>query len=315
LRIVFFGSGDFATPSLRWLVNSRHEVAVVVTQPDQPAGRGKKLLPTPVACRGETEKLNVQRCANVNTPEMIEAIGNLKADIGVVIDFGQKLSAELRSVFPSECINLHPSLLPSYRGATPVPRAILAGETKTGVTIFRLVDRMDAGPILVQRETMIGSYENAEELLGRLAGVGCDAIDAALKLHESDPLPTGEPQDESQVTCAPKLCTADGYVQFNEPAELIARKCRAFWPWPGVRCRYVPASGKSVDITLCAVTATAADDAAEPGIVTSVMTVATGAGCIEIHSLRPAGKKLMSWRDFVNGRHVQPGDKFGVWGS
>lgn len=310
MRIVFFGSGDFATPSLRWLVNSQHEVAAVITQPDQPAGRGKKLLPTPVAVRAETEKLDVRRCANVNTPEMIEAVGNLKADIGVVIDFGQKLGEELRKVFPSECINLHPSLLPSYRGATPVPRAILAGETKTGVTVFRLVDRMDAGPILVQRETMIGPFENAEELLGRLAGVGCDAIDAALQLHESDQLPAGVDQDESQVTYAPKLSTVDGYVKFNESAEMIARKCRAFWPWPGVRCRYVPVSGKSVDITLSAVTATAADDQAEPGTVTSVLTVATGAGCIEIHSLRPAGKRLMSWQDFVNGRHVQPGDKF-----
>lgn len=315
MRVVFFGSGAFATPSLRWLVNSRHEVVAVITQPDQPAGRGKKLLQTPVAVRADSEKLDVWRCEDVNTPAVIEAIRALKADIGIVIDFGQKLDARLRSVFPSECINLHPSLLPSYPGATPVARAILADETKTGVTVFRLVDRMDAGPILVQRQTMIAPSENQQELLDRLAGVGCDAIDAALTLHEADPLPPGEPQDESRVTYAPKLCATDGCIRFDEPAELIARKCRAFWPWPGVRCRYVPASGKKVEVALCAATATPTADTAAPGTVTNILTIATGAGTLEIHSLRPAGKRLMSWLDFVNGRHVQPGDKFEAWGS
>ena len=117
-------------------------------------------------------------------------------------------------------------------------------------------------------------------------------------------------QDEARVTYAPKLRTVDGCVRFDEPAELIARKCRAFWPWPGVRCRYLPASGKRVDVTLCAATATPTEESAAPGTVTNVLTVATGAGCIEIHSLRPAGKRLMSWQDFVNGRHVRPGDRF-----
>jgi len=273
------------------------------------------LLPTPVAVRAAAEGLDVWRCEDVNTPEAIEPVRAAGADIGIVIDFGQKLGRDLWSVFPSECINLHASLLPRYRGAAPVARAILAGEAKTGVTVFRLVDRLDAGPILVQRQTMIAPGENQQELLDRLAGIGCDALDAALALHASDPLPAGEPQDESLATYAPKLCPADGCIRFDEPAELIARQCRAFWPWPGARCRYVPATGKSVDVTLSAVSATPTDEVAAPGTVTQVLTISTGSGCLEIHSLRPAGKRLMSWQGFVNGRHVQPGDRFEAWGS
>jgi methionyl-tRNA formyltransferase len=177
------------------------------------------------------------------------------------------------------------------------------------------VDRLDAGPILVQRETMIGPCETRQELHDRLARVGCDALDTALALHESDPLPAGEPQDESRATRAPKLRKADGYVRFNEPAELIARQCRAYWPWPGARCRYVAASGQGVDVTLGAATVIPTDADAAPGTVTRVLTVATGAGCVEIHSLQPAGKRLMGWLDFVNGRHVQPGDRFEFLGG
>lgn len=310
MRVVFFGSGEFGAPSLRWLINSPHEVATVVTQPDRPAGRGKKLVPTPIALKAEEFSLPVERCENVNTEPFVERIGSLQADIGVVIAFGQKMLAPIRSVFPSECVNLHASLLPKFRGAAPIAGTILAGEEKTGVTSFRLVDRMDAGPILIQRQTMIDPIESCGQLHDRLAGVGCDALDATLKLHEANPLPPGEPQDESLATRAPKLSKADGYLQFDQPAEQIVLRCRAMWPWPGGRCRYVSGDGKRTEVTIGSVTAISTPASASPGKLTSVLTVATGAGTLEIHSLKPAGKRLMSWQDFVNGRHVQPGDYF-----
>jgi len=310
MHVVFFGSGEFGVPALRWLAGSRHTVVAVVTQPDRPAGRGKKLQPTPLAVQALREGLPVRHAANVNDPQFVAELRALRADIGVVVDFGQKISSAVRSVFPSECINIHASLLPAYRGASPVAYAILNGETRTGVTVFRLTDRWDAGPILVTRETAIGPYETQEELSRRLAGIGCDALDAALQLHEHDPLPAGRPQDESQATYAPKLTKADGYLRFDEPAERIARRCRAMWPWPGGRCRFVPAVGSPVEVTIAAATASPAPTDAAPGTITEVLTVATGEGTLEIHSLRPAGKRLMGWKDFVNGRHVRPGDRF-----
>ena len=310
MRVMFFGSGDFGAPALRWLANSSHNVVAVVTQPDRPAGRGKQLQPTPVAERALLEGIEIVKCGDVNAPGVIANLHAFKADIGVVIDFGQKLLGDLRSIFPSECINVHGSLLPRYRGAAPIARAILAGETKTGVTVFRLVDRMDAGPILIKRETMIGPYETAEDLHGRLAGVACDALHAAMRLYEADPLPSGEPQDESQATRAPKLSKREAQLDFNESADMIGRRCRAFWPWPGARCRFVGTDGTAVDVTICSATATPVSAAEPPGTVTAILTVAAGVGTLEIHSLQPAGKRVMGWQDFVNGRHVKPGDRF-----
>ena len=310
MRVVYFGSGAFAVPSLRWLVNSRHEVVLVVTQPDKPAGRGKKLMPTPVAERAMEEGLPLEKVENVNDPSFIDQLKTFNADIGVVAAFGQKVLEPVRLVFPSECINLHASLLPKYRGAAPINAAILAGETKTGVTAFRLVDRMDAGPMLVKRETRIGVQENAGALHDRLAGVACDALDATLQLYEQDPLPPGEPQDESEATKAPKLKKSDGYIDFTTTAVHIERLTRAMSPWPGARCELVYGEGKRAAVTLQSVTAIPTPTDGKPGEVSPELTVATGDGVIEIHGLQPAGKMPMSWQDFVNGRHVKPGDRF-----
>lgn len=311
MRVVYFGSGDFAVPTLRWLVNSRHDLLLVVTQPDRPAGRGKTLHPTPVAERAALEGVETLKSENVNTPEIIERLRALRADIAVVAAFGQKLLEPLRSVFPLGCINLHSSLLPKFRGAAPINAAILAGEAKTGVSVFRLVDRMDAGPVLLQRQTMIGSTETAGELQDRLAGICCDAIGAALDLLEKEPDAPGTPQDESQVTYAKKLKKSDGFLDFAQPAEELARIIRAMWPWPGARCRYVPAAstGKPVELTVITATALPKTGGEAPGTLSSILTAATGQGALEIHSVQPAGSRPMSWQEFVNGRHVQPGDR------
>jgi len=310
VRVVCFGSGEFGTPSLRWLVNSSHEVALVVTQPDRPAGRGKKLAPTPMAAAAEQWGLPVVREEDVNTPEFTEKLQAIGADIGIVIAFGQKILAPARSAFESQCVNLHASLLPKYRGAAPINAAILAGEAKTGVTAFRLVDRMDAGPMLVKRETRIGPTETAGELHDRLAGIGCDVLGAVFELHENDPLPEGEVQDESLVTQAPKLHKSDGYLRFDESAEMVARRCRAFSPWPGARCRFVASEGKAVDVTLVTISVVPGTPCGESGMIMPQLTVATGEGALEIHSIQPAGKRPMAWQEFVNGRHVKPGDRF-----
>ena len=343
MRIVFFGAGEFAVPSLRWLVNSPHELPLVVTQPDKPAGRGKQATPTPVAQRAIQEGLTIERCPDVNAPAFIERVKALRPDLGVAVAFGQKLLEPLRSAFALGCINLHASLLPRYRGAAPINWAILGGERKTGVTAFKLVDRMDAGPILVTRETMIGPEETAGELHDRLAGIACDALGAALKLYEAGSAPEGTPQDEAQATRAPKLSKADGFLRFAEAADQLSLRCRAMWPWPGARCRYVSADGRSEEVAIASAApipeasagperqasgppsgpraqasgppsepraqASGPADALPPGTITDVLTVATGKATLEIHSIQPAGKRIMSWQDFVNGRHVKPGDR------
>jgi methionyl-tRNA formyltransferase len=310
MRVVYFGSGEFAVPALRWLLNSPQEVAAVVTQPDRPAGRGKKAMPTPVGQIAETKGLIVHKIEDANDPAFVEAMIALRADLGIVAAFGQKLHPPLRGAFAGECINIHSSLLPKYRGAAPINWAILNGEPKTGVSVFRIVDRMDAGPVLVRRETMIGSTETAEELHDRLAGVACDAIGVTLELLERDPHAPGEPQDESLATRAPKLTKTDGMLRFDEPAERIALRCRAMWSWPGARCVYRGTDGRAEEVTIATATAMPTQAGEPPGTITSLLTVATVQGTLEIHGLKPAGKRVMSWQDFVNGRHVRAGDRF-----
>lgn len=310
MRVVFFASGEFAVPSLRWLLNSPHEVVLVVTQPDRPAGRGKIATPTPVGSMAQERGLPCEKPSDVNTPELAARMRDLHADIGIVIAFGQKILAPVRDTFAEGCVNLHGSLLPRWRGAAPINAAILAGDGETGVTVFRLVDRMDAGAVLVKRRTAIKPEETAGELHDRLAAIGCDAIDGTFKLLADHPHAPGEPQDESQVTRAGKLSKADGFLRFEEPAVQIARRCRAMTPWPGARCRYESQDGRSEDITCVSVSPIPSRDAnVAPGTMTDVLTVATGSGMLEIVSVLPAGKRIMSWQDFVNGRHVRPGDR------
>lgn len=311
MRVVYFGSGDFAVPTLRWLVNSRHDLLLAVTQPDRPAGRGKALQPTPAAERAAVDGVETLKCEDVNAEPVLEQLKSLRADVGVVAAFGQKLSEPVRSAFREGCINLHASLLPKFRGASPISAAILAGEKKTGVTVFRLVDRMDAGPMLLKRETMIASTETTSELHDRLAGISCDAIGAALELLEKDPGRPGDPQDESLKSYAKKLKKSDGFLRFEEPAEQLALLVRAMWSWPAARCRYVPvgSGGKPIDVSLITATAVPITVGDAPGTITPVMTVATGQGTLEIHSVQPAGGRPMSWQEFVNGRRVQAGDR------
>ncbi len=309
MRIVYFGSGEFAVPALRKLLNGPHELAMIVTQPDRPAGRGKQLTPTSVAARAAADGRDAVRCADVNDPAFIARVAQLRADLGVVVAFGQKLLEPLRRVMANGCINLHGSLLPRHRGASPISAAILAGDQITGVSSFRLVDRMDAGPVLVQRQTAISPDETTGELHDRLAGVACDCLTATLELLARDPSTPGAVQDEALKTYAPKLTKVDGRLCFSRPAQELVLRCRAMSPWPGARCRYVPAAGTPVDLTVVTAAAVPGTSAEPPGTITPVLTVATGEGSLELHSVQPAGKRPMSWQDFVNGRHVQPGDR------
>ena len=311
MRLLFFGSGSFAVPTLRNL-QQNHDIAAVVTQPDRPSGRGRKLTPTPVKERALELGLEVITAEQVNDESMVRRLLDFGADVGVVLAFGQKIGPAIRDSIPGGCINAHASLLPKYRGAAPFQWTILNGEEKAGVTVFKLVQRMDAGPILTTRWTSPKPEETADELHDRLAGIAVDAITGALELYSADPNPPGEPQDDAAATPAPKLRKEDGFIDFARPAAELAHFVCGMWGWPGARCRFNSSDGtRSEDVVLAR--ARVAEGRAEglpPGQLDARFLLATGDGMLELLEIKPAGGKLMTWPDFANGRHVKAGDRF-----
>ncbi len=311
MRIIFAGSSDFAEPALRSLLGAGHQVALVITQPDKPAGRGRKLVPTPVCHTADERGLQVVATPDVNAAEVRDRITAADAQVAVVAAFGQKLSPGLLESVPGGWINIHASLLPAYRGAAPIHRAILDQCFETGVTVFRLVQRMDAGPILITRRTAIKPEETTEELHDRLAAIGCDAIKAALDLY-AEGIPEGTPQDASEATYARKLRKEDGRIGFTRSAQVEAAHINGMWSWPGATCQYTSAAtGKSETVTLArARVAEAPGRPLPPGTLDDRLHVATGDGYLELLEIKPQGGRKMPWQDFVNGRHAQPTDRF-----
>ncbi|MEE8170338.1 MAG: methionyl-tRNA formyltransferase [Phycisphaerae bacterium] len=314
MRILFIGSGEFGIPTLRMLHGAGHDVLGVITQPDRPAGRGRHSRPTPIRDIAETLGLPVTAVPRINAPDCVASIREKRVELAVVVAFGQKIGAELLEMFPVGIVNLHASLLPRWRGAAPIQHAIVHGDDETGVSVFRLVEKMDAGPILSQRRTTIKPDETASELHDRLAGVGCDAVAAAIERLQANPTDPGDVQDESMVTPAPKLSKADGVLDLNRSAAEVSRRINGLYSWPGARCRFVSHTGRSEEVTLARALETDEPAEATPpesvGHVTQRGGVLTGRGEIAVLEIQPAGSRVMSWDDFVNGRHVQPGDRF-----
>jgi len=312
MRIVFLASGGFAQPTLRWLAQSQHEVALVVTQPAKGSGRGQHLTRTPVRAMANELGLDTLEAENVNAPDVIARLSSLEARVGLVIAFGQKLGPELLTSMPGGCINLHASLLPKYRGAAPINWAVARGEEKTGCTVFRITNRMDAGPILVTRWTEIKPEETAGELHDRLAGIGVDAVKAAVELFDGESIPAGTPQNENDATLAPKLSKADGIVDFNRPASKVAHHICGMTPWPGASARFEADEGRWENVAF--LRARRAQDpyapSDSPGTIDARRYVAARDGFVEILEIKPSSGRSMTWQDYVNGRHVSPGDRF-----
>ncbi|MCC7292913.1 MAG: hypothetical protein IT449_12700 [Phycisphaerales bacterium] len=341
MNIVFLASGEFALPSLRWLANSPDKVGLVVTQPPRPKGRGKRLTPTPVAAFAREAGLTVAEVEDINAPVEVERLRAARADLGLVIAFGQKLGEAVRSSFARACVNLHASVLPNLRGAAPIQWAVLRGMEETGVTVFRIVERMDAGPILVTRSTAIKPEETAEELHDRLAAIGVDAVRATFDLFAEGANPPGEPQDDAASTRAPKLKKEDGATRFDRPAREVARHVLGMWSWPGATARFEAQDGRWENVTLARVRrpervedprsrshhpephplGTAKPEtlplpAQRPdgprlaaGTLDARRFVACADGFLEILEIKPASGQRMTWQEYVNGRHVRAGDR------
>src|SRR3990172_2587389 len=310
MRIVFLASGAFAQPTLRWLAQSQHAVALVVTQPAKGSGRGQRVTRTPVRAMADELGLETLEAENVNDPDVTARLRSLEARVGLVIAFSQKLGPELLAIMPGGCINLHASLLPKYRGAAPINWAVVRGEEKTGCTVFRITDRMDAGPILVTRWTEIKPEETAGELHDRLAGIGVDAMKAAVELFEGETIPAGTPQEERDVALAPKLTKADGVVDFDRPAADVAHHICGMTPWPGASARFEAGDARWENVLL--LRARRAQDPYAPsdlpGTIDARRYVAARDGFVEILEIKPSSGRSMTWQDYVNSRHVSTGD-------
>ncbi len=312
MNIVYLGSGEFGIPCLDALKASSHTLSVVVTQPPSPCGRGRKVRPTAVACWAASRHIACLETANVNAPAIVEMLTACRPDCLVVIACGQKVGRTLVEMPPKGAVNVHASLLPKYRGAAPINWAVVRGETHTGVSIITLAEKIDAGDILAKSQTTIGPHETAGELHDRLAQLSAPLLlDMLAKLEAGTA--TYAQQDHDKATFAPKLKKPDGFLDFREPAELLARKIRGFWPWPGTSATHVSErTGKATHVTFAlADVARASDRTPLPaGTFDADLNVTCGVDGLTILKIKPAGSALMDFKDFVNGWHVHPGDKF-----
>lgn len=318
MRIVFFGSGEFGIPTLASL-HRAHRLAAVVTQPDRPAGRKRRLTPTPVARWAEEHGVETWKSGDVNDPAFVQRVRDATPAAGVVIAFGQKLSPELVAAMGPLAVNLHASLLPKYRGAAPIQWAMMRGESVTGVSVIALAQRMDAGDVYATAETPIDPDETAGELHDRLAQLGPAAVDKVLHDLEAGSLDP-RPQDEQRATLAPKLTKAQGTVDFHADAEEVRRTVHGLTPWPACRVAlYPPGATRALDepLTLCRVgVSPCAADAAEPGRVMDELRVAaaTPDRAVELVTVQPPGGRPMPAADFARGHaHFGPGAALGPW--
>lgn len=294
MRIVFLGSGAFGIPTLESLAR-RNEVVAVVSQPDKPAGRGKTLAPTPIAMRAAELGIPVLKPEDINRPDARDAVRALRADAWVVIAFGQKLSAGLlEGVF---AVNLHGSLLPAYRGAAPIQRAVMDGCAETGVSVISLAERMDAGLVYATRSRPIGPSETSEEVHDALSLLGPEVVESVLAAHAAGTL-VGAVQDESKATRARKLSKADGTVDL---AARDARSARAWInglnSWPGCTV-----SVGGAQIKLLRVRESSGEMLGAVAELGADGRVRTREGAIEILEVQPVGGRRMSFADFMRGR-------------
>jgi len=312
MRIVYFGSSPFGLPSLDALQGSTHELVGLFTQPARPAGRHQTPRPTAVAQWACEHCLPCTEAPDINCIHMVQAVAACRADLLVVIAFGQKIGRDLIDMLPKGAINVHASLLPKYRGAAPVNWAIINGERETGISIITLADRMDAGLVLGQTSTEIGDEETADLLHDRLAQLAppllvrvIDEIAAGTAVYRT--------QDESAVTLARKLNKSHGLIDWARPAGHIANLVRGLWPWPGAQADYVSAKTSKCDRVTIAQAQPVPYRSPEIdaiGRLNENLHVICGDDALEIIRIKPAGGHLMDFRDFVNGRATGPRDLF-----
>lgn len=297
IRIVFMGSPEFALPNLN-LLSEQYPVVGVITQPDRPAGRGRTLRPPPIKSLALELGLPLIQPRRLREPEALQQLREWAPELIVVAAFGQILRPEVLDLPRYGCINVHASLLPRWRGAAPIPAAILHGDSRTGVTIMRMDPGVDTGPLLSQRAIPIDPGESAAQLSQRLAQLGAELLIETLPDYLSGSLQP-QPQPEEGATYAPMLKKEDGRLDFNQPAEQLARLVRAFNPWPGA---YMEWQGAALKVHRVRLSAELTNQ--PPGTRQELEgwpAVATSQGSLLLEELQPAGKRPLSGQDFLRG--------------
>ena len=310
METLFFGTSDFAIPALQSLTSSKWRLLGVVTQPDRPRGRGRKVAPTPVKQYALDKHLPVYQPESGAMLADLLRSENLRPSVIVVVAFGQLLKQAVLELPPLGCINIHPSLLPAYRGPAPVQRAIMNGETRTGVTTMYLSPEMDAGDLILQESAPVAPGDTAGDLFARLAGLGAEMLGKTLTLIERGEAPRLV-QDQRQATYAPPLTTEEETIDWSRDAACLCNLIRGMNPSPGAHTLY---NGNKLKIWRCRPDDGAPDgnSGIEPGIVSDAdprrgFTVQTGCGQLVIESVQPAGHSSMSAAEFVRGYRVRPG--------
>ncbi|GAA6178249.1 methionyl-tRNA formyltransferase [Sulfitobacter pacificus] len=298
MRIIFMGTPDFSVPVLDALVGAGHEIAAVYCQPPRPAGRGKKDRPTPVHARAEVLGLEVRHPVSLKNEEAQADFAALNADIAVVVAYGLILPQVILDAPKRGCLNIHASLLPRWRGAAPIHRAIMAGDAMTGVCIMQMEAGLDTGPVLLRRETAIGAAETTAQLHDRLSEMGAGAIVEAL--DRLDAL-TPEPQPDEGVTYAAKIDKAEARIDWTRPAVEIDRLIRGLSPFPGAWFEQGGTRVKALGSSL-------ADGVGQAGeVLDSGMRVACGTGAVQLTRLQRAGKAAQDVASFQSGAQIAVG--------
>ena len=311
MRIAFMGSGRLACPALRALLEQKQdEVVGLVTQPDRPSGRRQHLTPCPVRAFVGQRDIPILMPEKVSAPDVVEQIASWKPDLFVVADFGQLLKPALLAVPPLGSINIHPSLLPKYRGAAPIAWAVANGDTETGLTIMYLNERMDAGDIILQEQIPIHDEHTAATLEPLMAELGATLLLRALMDIRAGRI-RRTPQDESRVVLAPKLRKQDGRIIWTRAAAEIHNRVRGFVPWPGTYCEVPEGAGHFLRIMRTKVE----EGRGRPGEVlgSDVMgpLVACGEKAIRLLEVQPEGKKPMAGGAYLCGHPMKAGELLG----
>jgi methionyl-tRNA formyltransferase len=313
MRLLMLGTGDFAVPTFQALLDSRHEVVGLVTNPDRPSGKDREMV-RPIKRLALERDVPVYQPESVNAPEGVARVREFRPELLVVAAYGQIIAKDVLEAAPRGGINVHASLLPKYRGAAPIDWAIYHGETETGVTIIRMSTQLDAGDMLAQEALAIRPDETTGELEARLAPLG-----AKLALRVIDEIEAGTArgvkQDPAEATRAPKLRKEHGLIDWSRTAVQVCNQVRAMQPWPTAYTYWHRAGGPPVRVIV--VKARPAGDAAvgsPPGTVVAVtkdgLRVAAGQGAVDLIELQPAGKRVMTAGEFLRGHLVRPGDRF-----
>ena len=306
MRVAFFGTPEFAVPSLRRLLHRRIDIAAVVTQPDRPRGRSRStLLPPPIKVVALESGLSVLQPERPIGDVFTAGLRHLRLELGIVVAYGHILRPEVLAIPRLGMINVHASLLPRWRGAAPIPWAILSGDRETGISIMQMEAGLDSGPVLLRARTPIGESDTGGELAERLADLGAEALDEVLdRIAQGGVL--GEAQDHTAATYAPKIDRALTHVGFDETAPVVARRIRAFDPSPGAWATLRDGPVKLYRPRVV-------EGAGEPGAVIGAgqaLVVAAGDRAVEIAEVHPAGKPRMPAAQWVRGRGVAIGDRF-----